>query len=84
MISCSTRRVHLLAIGYNVGERRRDASYYDTAGVPKRDYAASWRLRKDNCRGELVSLGRLLTNRWEPILLSWSRFDVRIPDASPW
>ena len=40
---------HLLSIGYNVGERRRDASYYDL--LPrKRACAASSRSRRGNCR----------------------------------
>ncbi|MBI4839489.1 MAG: cyclic beta 1-2 glucan synthetase [candidate division NC10 bacterium] len=64
---------HLLAIGYNVGERRRDSSYYDLLASEARlcSFVAI-------ARGQLpqegwFALGRLLTNAGgEPILLSWS------------
>ena len=41
---------HLLAIGYNVGERRRDPGYYDLLASEARLLAASWRSRRDSCR----------------------------------
>ena len=64
---------HLLAIGYNVGERRRDSSYYDLL-ASKRDCAVSWRLHRDNCRRRAgLRLGRLLTTAGGgPVLISWS------------
>ena len=64
---------HLLAIGYNVGERRRDPSYYDLLASEARlgTFVAI-------AQGELpqeswFALGRLLTSSGgEPTLLSWS------------
>jgi len=64
---------HLLAIGYNVGERRRDASYYDLLASEARlsNFLAI-------AQGQLpqeswFALGRLLTTAGGgPILLSWS------------
>ena len=64
---------HLLAIGYNVGERRRDLSYYDLLASEARlgTFVAI-------AQGELpqeswFALGRLLTSSGgEPTLLSWS------------
>jgi len=64
---------HLLAIGYNVGERRRDASYYDLLASEARlsNFIAI-------AQGQLTqeswfALGRLLTTAGGgPILLSWS------------
>ncbi len=66
-----TRR--LLAIGYNVGERRRDSSFYDLLASEARlcNFVAI-------AQGQLpqeswFALGRLLTTAGgEPILLSWS------------
>ena len=64
---------HLLAIGYNVGEHRRDASYYDLLASEAR--AASF---VAIAQGQLpqeswFALGRLLTTAGgEPALLSWS------------
>ena len=40
---------HLLAIGYNVGERRRDASFYDLLASEAR-LRVSWRSPKGCCR----------------------------------
>ena len=63
----------LLAIGFNVGEHRRDASYYDLLASESR--MASFVLIS---RGRLpqkhwFSLGRLITAfDGEPVLLSWS------------
>ncbi|MGC8492317.1 MAG: GH36-type glycosyl hydrolase domain-containing protein [Syntrophobacteraceae bacterium] len=64
---------HLLSIGYNVGEHRRDAGYYDLLASEARfsNFVAI-------ARGELpqdswFALGRLLTTAaGEPVLLSWS------------
>jgi len=63
----------LLAIGYNVGERRRDSSFYDLLASEARlcNFVAI-------AQGQLpqeswFALGRLLTTAGgEPILLSWS------------
>ncbi len=41
---------HLLAIGYNVGERRRDPSYLRSARLGSAVRRASWRSRRDSCR----------------------------------
>ncbi len=64
---------HLLAIGYNVGERRQDSSYYDLLASEARFSSfvaiAQGELPQDNW----FALGRLLTTTGgEPILLSWS------------
>ncbi len=64
---------HLLAIGYNVGERRRDASYYDLLASEARFSSfvaiAQGQVPQENW----FALGRLLTTAGgEPILLSWS------------
>ena len=64
---------HLLAIGYNVGECRRDSSYYDLLASEARFSSfvaiAQGELPQENW----FALGRLLTTAGgEPILLSWS------------
>ncbi|MFZ2960889.1 MAG: glucoamylase family protein [Candidatus Ozemobacteraceae bacterium] len=64
---------HLLAIGYNIGENRRDASYYDLLASEARLASfvaiAQGKLPQESW----FSLGRLLTTAGgEPILLSWS------------
>ena len=64
---------HLLAIGYNVDEHRRDASYYDLLASEARLCTfvaiAQGKLPQDSW----FALGRLLTNTGgDPILLSWS------------
>ncbi|HYL81283.1 MAG TPA: glucoamylase family protein, partial [Candidatus Acidoferrum sp.] len=64
---------HLLAIGYNVSERRRDAGYYDLLASEARLCCfvaiAQGQLPQDSW----FALGRLLTSvEGEPILLSWS------------
>ena len=64
---------HLLSIGYNVSERRQDASYYDMLASEARlcNFVAI-------AQGQLpqeswFALGRLLTpTGGEPVLLSWS------------
>ena len=67
------RTSHLLAIGYNVSERRRDASYYDLLASEARLCSfvaiAQGQLPQENW----FSLGRQLTTAGgAPILLSWS------------
>jgi cyclic beta-1,2-glucan synthetase len=64
---------HLLAIGYNVGENRRDASYYDLLASEARLATfvaiAQGKLPQESW----FALGRLLiTVAGSPILLSWS------------
>ena len=64
---------HLLAIGYNVDERRRDASYYDLLASEARLASfvaiAQGRLPQENW----FALGRLLTTAGgQSVLLSWS------------
>jgi cellobiose phosphorylase len=66
-----TRR--LLAIGYNVSERRRDASFYDLLASEARLSSfvaiAQGQLPQENW----FALGRLLTSAGgDPVLLSWS------------
>jgi cyclic beta-1,2-glucan synthetase len=78
----SDKASHLLAIGYNVSERRRDASYYDLLASEARLCSfvaiAQGRLPQESW----FALGRLLTNAGgEPILLSWggSMFEYLMP-----
>ena len=64
---------HLLAIGYNVGERRCDPSYYDLLASEARFSSfvgiSQGRLPQENW----FALGRLLTTAGgESVLLSWS------------
>ena len=64
---------HLLAIGYNVGERRQDSSYYDLLASEARLCSfvaiAQGRLPQESW----FALGRLLTTTGgEPTLMSWS------------
>jgi cellobiose phosphorylase len=64
---------HLLAIGYNVGESRRDSSFYDLLASEARLACfvaiAQGKLPQESW----FALGRLLTSAGgEPILLSWS------------
>ena len=70
--SCSTAR-HLLAIGYNVGERRRDASYYDLLASEARLSSFVAIAQGQLPQESWFALGRLLTTTGGgPILLSWS------------
>jgi hypothetical protein len=64
---------HLLAIGYNVGERRRDSSYYDLLASEAR-FASFVAIAQGQLPQESwFALGRLLTTTGgEPTLLSWS------------
>jgi len=64
---------HLLAIGYNVGERRRDSGYYDLLASEARLSTfvaiAQGKLPQESW----FALGRLLTTAGgKPVLLSWS------------
>ena len=64
---------HLLTIGYNVSERRRDSSYYDLLASEARFCSfvaiAQGQLPQENW----FALGRLLTGPGgQPVLLSWS------------
>jgi len=64
---------HLLAIGYNVGERRRDSSYYDLLASEARLAIFVAIAQGQLPQESWFSLGRLLTSiAGEPILLSWS------------
>jgi cyclic beta-1,2-glucan synthetase len=63
---------HLLTIGYNVSERRRDSSYYDLLASEARFCSfvaiAQGQLPQENW----FALGRLLTGPGgQPVLLSW-------------
>ncbi len=67
------RACHLLAIGYDVGERRLDAGYYDLLASEARLCSfvaiAQGKLPQESW----FALGRLLTGTGgEPVLLSWS------------
>ncbi|MHB8882429.1 MAG: GH36-type glycosyl hydrolase domain-containing protein [Thermodesulfovibrionales bacterium] len=63
----------LLAIGYNVGERRRDASFYDLLASEARLACFVAIAQGQLPQESWFALGRLLTGAGgEPILLSWS------------
>lgn len=64
---------HLMSIGYNVSESRRDSSYYDLLASESR-FASFVAIAQDKLpQASWFSLGRLLTTAGgEPILLSWS------------
>ncbi len=67
------RASHLLAIGYNVGERRRDASFYDLLASEARLCSFVGIAQGQLPQESWFALGRLLTTAGgEPILLSWS------------
>jgi cyclic beta-1,2-glucan synthetase len=73
---------HLLTIGYNVGERRRDASYYDLLASEARLYSFVAIAQGQLPQASWFTLGRLLTTAGgEPILLSWggSMFEYLMP-----
>ncbi len=64
---------HLLAIGYNVSERRRDASYYDLLASEARLCSFVAIAQGQLPQESWFALGRLLTtSAGEAILLSWS------------
>jgi cellobiose phosphorylase len=67
------KTLRLLAIGYNVDERRRDSSYYDLLASEAR-FSSFVAISQGQLPQESwFSLGRLLTTAGgEPILLSWS------------
>mgnify|MGYP001600950853 CR=1 FL=1 len=73
---------HLLTIGYNVGERRLDASYYDLLASEARLYSFVAIAQGQLPQESWFTLGRLLTTTsGEPILLSWggSMFEYLMP-----
>jgi cellobiose phosphorylase len=64
---------HLLAIGYNVDEKRRDASYYDLLASEARLSSFVAIAQGQLPQESWFALGRLLTSiGGDPILLSWS------------
>ena len=64
---------HLLAIGYNVGERRLDSSYYDLLASEARLASFVAIAQGQLPQESWFALGRLLTTTGgEPTLLSWS------------
>jgi cyclic beta-1,2-glucan synthetase len=64
---------HLLAIGYNVGERRRDSSYYDLLASEARFCSFVAIAQGQLPQESWFALGRLLTGPGgQPVLLSWS------------
>jgi cellobiose phosphorylase len=64
---------HLSAIGYNVSENRRDASYYDLLASEARLASFVGIAQGQLPQESWFALGRLLTTAaGEPILLSWS------------
>ncbi|MDQ6733543.1 MAG: cyclic beta 1-2 glucan synthetase, partial [Nitrospirota bacterium] len=64
---------YLLSIGYNVGERRRDAGYYDLLASEARLCSFVAIAQGQLPQESWFALGRLLTTAGgEPILLSWS------------
>jgi len=73
---------HLLAIGYNVDERRRDPSYYDLLASEAR-LASSSRLPRVGCRRRTGSRSGACSPPREanraPLV---ERLDVRVPDAA--
>ena len=64
---------HLLTIGYNVGERRRDESYYDLLASEARMSSFVGIAQGQLPQQSWFALGRLLTTAGgAPVLLSWS------------
>jgi cyclic beta-1,2-glucan synthetase len=64
---------HLLAIGYDVGQRRRDASYYDLLASEARLSTFVGIAQEQLPQETWFALGRLLTAAGgAPVLLSWS------------
>ena len=64
---------HLLSIGYNVEEHRRDPSYYDLLASEARLCTFVAISQGKLAQDSWFALGRLLTNTGgDPILLSWS------------
>ena len=64
---------HLLAIGFNVGERRRDSSYYDLLASEARLCCFVAIAQGQLPQESWFALGRLLTTAGGgPVLISWS------------
>ena len=64
---------HLLAIGYNVGERRRDSGYYDLLASEARLCSFVAIAQGQLPQESWFALGRLLTTAGGgPVLISWS------------
>ena len=64
---------YLLSIGYNVAERRKDASYYDLLASEARLCSFVAIAQGQLPQESWFALGRLLTTTGgDPILLSWS------------
>ena len=64
---------HLLSIGYNVAERRRDSSFYDLLASEARFCTFVAIAQGQLPQESWFALGRLLTTAaGEPVLLSWS------------
>jgi cyclic beta-1,2-glucan synthetase len=73
---------HLLSIGYNLDEHRRDASYYDLLASEARFCVFVAIAQGQLPQESWFALGRLLTSAsGEPILLSWagSMFEYLMP-----
>lgn len=73
---------HLLAIGYNVGEDRRDSSFYDLLASEARLTCFVAIAQGQLPQESWFALGRLLTNvGGDPVLLSWdgSMFEYLMP-----
>ncbi|HYM11851.1 MAG TPA: cyclic beta 1-2 glucan synthetase, partial [Bryobacterales bacterium] len=73
---------HLLAIGYNVGERRRDSSYYDLLASEARLCTFVAIAQGQLPQQSWFALGRLLTTAGgDPVLFSWggSMFEYLMP-----
>jgi cyclic beta-1,2-glucan synthetase len=73
---------HLLAIGYNVSEHRRDSSYYDLLASEARLASFVTIAQGQLPQESWFALGRLLTSAGgDPILLSWggSMFEYLMP-----
>jgi cellobiose phosphorylase len=73
---------HLLAIGYNVGENRRDASLYDLLASEARLATFVAIAQGQLPQSSWFALGRLLSNAGgDPVLLSWngSMFEYLMP-----
>ena len=67
------KECHLLTIGYNVGEHRRDTGYYDLLASEARLCSFVAIAQGQLPQESWFALGRLLTTTGgEPILLSWS------------
>ena len=69
---------HLLAIGYNVTEHRRDSGYYDLLASESRFSSFVAIAQGELPQDSWFALGRLLTTtEGEPILLSWNGWPLK-------